>query len=230
MLSSTDITLKSEFLTRQRDIIPTEVLDQSITIIGAGAIGGWTTLALAKMGFSDISVWDFDEVDTVNMNAQLYRYKDIGKPKVFALKEIVEDFTGVQITANNRPYEAGRFSGFVIAAVDSMKVRKLIWDQHKGWPLTRCLIDPRMGAESALLFSVRPASIDDVTSYEKSFYSDEDAVQERCTAKATIYTANLLSGLVCKAVKDELVSERPLKSAQWDILGNDFLGFNRKVG
>jgi molybdopterin/thiamine biosynthesis adenylyltransferase len=220
----------SEALTRQKDIIPMEVLDQNITIIGAGAIGGWTTLALAKMGFANLSVWDFDEVDMVNMNSQLYRLSDIGRPKVWALQEIVKDFTGVTITANNRPYERGRFDGIVIAAVDSMKVRALIWDQHKGWPLTRLLIDPRMGAESALLYSVRPGSIDDVTAYEKTFYSDEEAVQERCTAKATIYTANLLSGLVCKAVKDELTAEAPLKSVQWDILKNDFLGFNRKVG
>lgn len=218
----------SEHLTRQKDIIPMEVLGEKITIIGAGAIGGWVTLSLAKMGFGDITVYDFDQVDTVNLNSQLYRMSDVGKDKIAALDGIVYEFTGVKISTFKR-YEKGRFNGIVIAAVDSMDARKLIWENHKGWPMTRALIDPRMGAEQALLYVVRPGDEKDSAMYENTLYSDSEAVQERCTAKATIYTANLLAGLVCKAVKDELVSEAPLRTAQWNISANEFLGFNRKA-
>lgn len=219
--------MSTEHLTRQKDIIPMEVLGEPITVIGAGAIGSWTTLGLVKMGFHDITVYDYDDVDMVNLSSQLFRLSDVGKPKVTALQDIVRDFTGVTIAVRNQPYVAGRFNGIVIAAVDSMAARQLVFQNHAGWPLTRALIDPRMGAEQALLYVTRPSSADDCYSYQKSLYSDEDAVAERCTAKATIYTANLLAGLVCKAVKDELTSEKPLKSAQWDILANEFLGFNR---
>jgi molybdopterin/thiamine biosynthesis adenylyltransferase len=219
--------MSSEHLTRQKDIVPMEILGTKITIIGAGAIGGWTTLALAKMGFGDITVYDFDQVDTVNLGSQLYRLEDVGKDKSRALAEIVLQFTGTQIGHYRVRYEKGRFNGIVIAAVDSMAVRKVIYENHKGWPLTRAIIDPRMGAEQAQLYVVRPGRKQDCESYEKSLYSDADSVQEKCTAKATIYTANLLSGLVCKAVKDELTSKTPLKTAQWNILANEFLGFNR---
>jgi hypothetical protein len=163
------------------------------------------------------------------MNSQLYRFKDIGKAKVVALKEIILDFTGIEIEANDRPYQSGKFNGIVIAAVDSMSIRRLIFENHRDWPMTRALIDPRMGAEQALLYVVRPSLRGDCESYDKTLYSDSEAVAERCTAKATIYTANLLSGLVCKAVKDELTSQVPLRTAQWNIAANEFLGFNRKV-
>jgi molybdopterin/thiamine biosynthesis adenylyltransferase len=219
----------SESLTRQSDIIPSRVLGEKITIIGAGAIGGWTTLALAKMGFCNLTVYDFDQVDTVNLNSQLYRLSDVGKNKVNALDGIVYEFTGAKITGHVARYEKERFNGIVISAVDSMQARRAIYQAHQSWPMTRVVIDARMGAESALLYCYRPKEKSECETYEKSLYSDSEAVQERCTAKATIYTANLLAGLVCKAVKDELTSETPLKSAQWDIRGNEFLGFNRKA-
>jgi tRNA A37 threonylcarbamoyladenosine dehydratase len=36
-------------LTRQADIIPEHILKKQITIVGAGAVGSFTTLALAKI-------------------------------------------------------------------------------------------------------------------------------------------------------------------------------------
>lgn len=225
------MTYENEHLTRQLDIVPVDILGTPITIIGAGAIGSWTTLALAKMGFENLEVWDFDEVDTVNLNSQFFKQKDVGKTKIGALRDLVEEFTGVSIPYRVRPYEGGVFPGIVISAVDSMAVRQLIWDNHKlKAPMTRAIIDPRMGAETALLYVVNPMLGVDITSYEKSLYSDSEAVQERCTAKATIYTANMLSGLVCKAVKDVLTQPNYLRTAQWDIAKNEFLGFARKIG
>lgn len=221
-------TFQNEHLTRQMDLVPLSVLAEPITIIGAGAIGGWVTLALAKMGFANITVFDFDKVDTVNMNSQFYRFIDIGRSKVNALYTLVDDFTGVKIQAKNEPYERGAFRGIVIAAVDKMSVRRKIWEEHVKSPYaTRAVIDPRMGAESALLFVMDPKSDKDKADYSKSLYDDDSALQERCTAKATVYTANLLSGLVVKAVKDLLTQQDPLRTAQWDIANNQFLAWTR---
>jgi molybdopterin/thiamine biosynthesis adenylyltransferase len=222
------MNFENEHLIRQQDIIPMNVLGERITIIGAGAIGGWTTLALAKMGFCNLTVMDFDIVDTVNMNAQFYRFKDIGKPKVMALAELVDEFTNVKIAAKNERYHGLPCQGIVIAAVDSMLVRKQIWDSHIVQPWgTRAIIDPRMGAEAALLYVMDPRDGQDREEYPKALYLDSEAVQERCTAKATIYTANLLSGLVVKAVKDILTKPNYLRVAQWDIANDTFLAFRK---
>ena len=72
------IELKNQNLTRQLDLIPIAVLGTRITIIGAGAVGGWTSLALAKMGFSNITVFDYDVVEVENLNCQLYGPKHLG--------------------------------------------------------------------------------------------------------------------------------------------------------
>ena len=211
-------------LIRQLDIIPPEVLGEQVTIIGAGAIGGWTTLCLAKMGISNITVFDSDIVTAENMNSQFFRTRDIGVPKVVALKELVEDFTGVRIEAHNRLYTGERaFPGIVISAVDSMAVRSQIWASHKGiGARTRAIIDPRMGAMTALMYTVRPMIEADAKWYEKTLYSDIDATQERCTAKATVFCANLLAGMVVKTVKNLLVDGVYPKCLTWDVNADQF--------
>jgi hypothetical protein len=221
---------EQEHLTRQRDIIPSGILGEQITVIGAGAIGSWVTLSLAKMGFENLTVFDHDKVDTVNLNSQFYRFRDVGESKVKALAQMVLDFTGTHIEPIEAKYEKGVFPGIVISAVDSMTVRKTIWESHAGFGIhTKAVIDPRMGAETALLYVMNPMRRKDMNDYAKTLYDDQDALQERCTAKATIYTANLLSGLVVKAVKDLLT--RPngyLRHVQWNIAKDDFLAFHNQ--
>lgn len=216
--------LKHENLIRQMAIIPMDALKMKVTVIGAGAIGSHVVKSLAQMGMGDITVFDDDVVSFENMNAQGFGLSHVGKPKVEALADIVKEYTGIEITAKRERYKEGRFDGIVVSAVDNMATRKLIWDEHKA-KAVNCVafIDPRMGAENAMLFHMNPMNPVDQKTYEKGLYSDDDAVREPCTAKATIYTALLLSGLVCKAVKDVITEEKetPLRTALWNIRGND---------
>lgn len=220
-----DISLTNQHLTRQLDIIPISTLGETIHIIGAGAIGSLTALSLAKMGFTNLFVYDDDHVDVENMNCQFYRFSDIGKPKVVALAELIKDFTGTIIEPINRRYNGeGPLKGIVISAVDSMKVRKTVWDAHCGVaPTTKAIIDPRMAAEEALLYTMNPMSVTDKTSYEATLYTDENAVRERCTAKSTMYTAQLLSGLVAKSVKDIVTKSSYPRIVMWSIKDNQFI-------
>jgi molybdopterin/thiamine biosynthesis adenylyltransferase len=212
--------LTNEHLTRQLDILPIKCLDKRITIIGAGAIGSFTALSLAKMGFEDITVYDFDKIEIENMNCQFYRRSDVGKLKVEALADLVESFTDVRINAVNQLFEGAPLNGIVISAVDSMSARQMIWDGQKMSAGVDMLIDPRMGAETAMLYCMNPHDANDRFSYEKTLYSDNEAVQDRCTAKSTTYTALLLSGLVAKAVKD-IVTDSPYpRIVNWSILHN----------
>lgn len=213
---------KNEHLTRQFDLIPEEVMGLPITIIGAGAIGGWTALSLAKMGFLNLSVIDFDTIEIENMNSQFYRMKDIGKKKVLALQELIQEFTDFKIHVTNDRYIKSQHKGITICAVDSMDVRKEAWLAHKKFFASELFIDPRMGAETALLYAMDPNNEKDIVAYEKTLYSDDEAIQERCTAKATIYTANLLAGMVVKTVKDYAVKKEYPRTLTWDISQDQF--------
>jgi len=211
-------------LQRQWDLIPKEVYGATITIIGAGAVGSWTALALAKMGFTNLSVWDNDDVSVENMNNQFYPISAIGRKKVVALQEMVEHFTGAKISVNPERYGNQELStDLVISAVDSMEVRKTIFNRL-GYSV-KWFIDPRMGAENILVYTFKPRD----PSYLDSWYSDNDSVHERCTAKSTIYCANVISGLVCKVVKNLVCKQNYPFNITYDMISNDFKSWTRKA-
>lgn len=219
--------ITNQHLTRQLDLIPVEVLNLPINIVGAGAIGSFLSLQLAKMGFLNQTIWDFDEVSVENMSCQFYRHSDIGAPKVFALKNLLGEFIN-QLPGRDMVFVNEKFSpqpglaGIVISAVDNMDVRREIYEAVKRECFqVKYIIDPRMGAEDALLYVINPFDPKDQSSYEKTLYSDQDALQERCTAKSTIYTANLLSGLVAKAIKNIACKEIYPRITQWSIKHNE---------
>lgn len=217
-------------LTRQLDLLPMGKLNVPITVIGAGAIGSFTVLALAKMGFFNITVYDFDSVSEENMNCQWYRLTDIGRPKVEALKEIIKDFTGTEINAINNRFDKQPVDGIVISAVDSMAVRKHIWHEVKDNLDVLWLIDPRMAAEYALTYVVSPNETSDIETYEKTLYSDANSVQEPCTAKSTMYTATMIAGHVAKQVKDVVTNSDYARVTQWDIKLNHQITWGKKKG
>lgn len=221
--------MKNAHLMRQLAIIPMDILETPITIIGAGAIGSHTAMALAKMGFQSISVWDDDIVSVENMNSQGYPKSTIDRKKVEALAELIEEWTGIDIEPIDARYGVdkemtgeGMFNGIVISAVDNMATRRLIWENHKGKAVgTQAIIDPRMGAEMGLLYTMHPLDPKDQEAYEKVLYDDLVALPDPCTAKATIYTALLMAGMVCKAVKDELTQHTVYpRVLNWNIRDN----------
>lgn len=219
-------------LTRHIDIIHPDKLKEPIHIIGAGAIGSFTALMLAKMGATDITVWDDDTVSIENMSCQFYRFKDIGIAKTLALQNIILDFTGVKIKPIAMRWSSEvvqETRGLVISAVDSMDVRRELFNYCSNDYRIRWFLDSRMGAETALLYVMRPSNSQDRTSYANSLYEEKNAVQERCTAKSTVYTANMLSGHLVKAVKDILVSEEYPRITQWHIGMNEMQVYRGKT-
>lgn len=211
-------------LTRHRELITDNALSTPITVIGAGAIGSFTVLSLAKMGFNNIAVYDFDTVEVENLGAQFFATNCVGMPKVEALKKMVMDFTGIEITAVNEkilPTRNPTFTNIVISALDNMEARAMIPDLF----ISKYIIDPRMGAEYATL-NVTATDSASMEKYFKTLYSDSEAVHERCTAKTTIYTVLLISGQVVKAVKDITMGKPFIKTLDWSIRDNSLVAFS----
>lgn len=165
---------------------PREYQDKKVTVIGVGAVGSFITIALAKMGISNIDVYDHDRVEEHNLPNQFYRSQDLGSLKVDALEEIVRKFTGGHLGVHPNRYAGERLSGVVIVAVDSMDVRKAIWLHIRRQPMVELLVDIRMGGEVAWMFAIRPGVDNDF--YEQSLYSSADAYHAPCSQQSIIYT------------------------------------------
>ena len=202
---------------RQLDLVTPEALKVPVTVIGVGGIGSFAVLALAKMGCSAITVYDYDTVEIQNLPNQYYKVADVGKPKVEALKDIVRDFTDTDITAKNEKFVKQPLSGIVISAVDSMDVRQAIWQRVMYNPRVRVYIDGRFGAEVLRLYSINPLDPDDIRLYEDSLYPSSEALPIRCTAKSIMYTVLAVSSLISGQVKKHCMAEKYLREITFDL-------------
>lgn len=211
--------MNTQHLTRQLSLIPTEVLDKRITIVGCGAIGSFLALSLAKMGATNLCLYDFDEVSIVNMSNQFFRFSDIGKNKALALRDLIKDFTGVEVDAVPEAFTSAQgMVGYIVSAVDSMIARKFIYDSVCSTPNgVSIIIDPRMAAEQYTQYTIKVQEQAERTRYNKVMFDDSQTVEAPCTAKSTVYTATLAAGCIVKTVKNLLLNEPYPKNIFWHI-------------
>ncbi len=62
-----------------------------IVIVGAGGLGSWVALALARSGVRSLTIIDPDRYDRTNASRQLMFASDIGQPKAVALARNLAD-------------------------------------------------------------------------------------------------------------------------------------------
>ena len=189
---------------RQMDIIsPALAEDTKVTIIGAGGIGSPTIMALSKMGIGKMKIFDPDTVENHNIPNQMFMPKNIGQNKADIMAEFAQEL-GVAAESFPERYVDQNLEGIVIVAVDSMAIRAAIWNRAKLSTKIDLFIEARMGAEIGAIFAVYPGNMMDVEYYESWLYTDEEAVEGACTARAIIYntfgTAAFIGSIVSKYI------------------------------
>lgn len=199
-------------------------INHSATIIGSGGIGAITAIALAKMGLGRIVVADNDNVDDVNIATQFHKFSDIGKPKVLALKNSIEEFANMRVETIHGIISENTVlpeTNIIISGVDSINSRKGIWKavikrwstySHYSW-----YIDARMAAEYLQLFVVNNKS---ATWYDQALseQSDDQIPNDPCTSKATIYTACIAAGEIGSVVRRIVTGRQAQGILTYDIL------------
>ena len=184
-----------ERYSRQHDIVPPDRLAQcKATVIGVGAIGRQVALQLTAMGISWLQLIDFDLVEISNLASQGYLQDDLGKPKVEATADLcrqINDDPEIH-EVNDRFRRSMEIGDIVFVCVDKIDTRRLIWEAVKDG--VSLFVDGRMSAE---VFRVLTAS--DTASrkhYPTTLFDTSEAYVGPCTAKTTIYCANIAAGFM----------------------------------
>jgi len=187
-------TLLTDRAIRQRDLVPEEKLKNTkVTVVGCGAGGRQVSLTLAEIGVPDIQLIDFDTVEVVNLATQGFFESQLGNFKVDAVAEVCKQINSeIKIKTVRSKFRPNMFDGGVIfSCVDSMSGRKQIFEETDG--LRDLFIDSRTAAEYSRIFVVHDD--DSAEHYKESLYTDEEAHQEGCTSKMTIYSAKVSANL-----------------------------------
>ena len=184
-----------ERYSRQRDLVPAErIAACKATVIGVGAIGRQVALQLTAMGVPWLQLVDFDTVEISNVASQGYWEKDVGKFKVEATADAcwhINNDVAIDpvFTRFKRNSEIGNV---VFCAVDAIDARRLIWDAVKD--RVRFFADGRMTAEVLRILTV--CDSESRRHYPTTLFGAEEAFVGPCTAKTTIYCANIAAGLM----------------------------------
>ncbi|KKN91208.1 hypothetical protein LCGC14_0220760 [marine sediment metagenome] len=180
---------------RQRELIPPEKLAEiRVTIVGVGSIGRQVALQLAAIGVSRLHLVDFDTVCPENLAAQGFYESDLGRPKVDAVADICRAINSEIVTTTaNRKFRGFEFTGGVFfCCADGIDTKRKMFDSvNKRADL---FLDARMSAEYIRVFSV----YDDASReyYPTTCFPAAEAFQGSCTAKTTIYCANVAAGML----------------------------------
>ena len=180
---------------RQRDIIPPDRLATcKATVIGVGAVGRQLAIQLAAMGIPWLGLIDFDTVEPVNLACQGYFEDDLGRPKVQATADLVQQLNHqIEVqTLNERFRRSTQIGNVLFCAVDKIETRQLIWEAVRD--RVAFFTDGRMSAETIrVLVAADPASR---THYPTTLFAASEAHVGACTARSTIFCANVAAGLM----------------------------------
>ena len=181
--------------TRQQDLVPHDKLAAlTCTVIGVGAIGRQVALQLAALGARRIQLIDFDTVEPTHITTQGYLHRDRGQLKVAATADQIHaidpEITVTTIPDRYRPdLETGEA---LFCCVDTITARSAIWrsaqHRHQFWS------DARMRGEVLrILTATHPTS---QQHYPTTLFPQPESQPGPCTAKSTLYTANIAAGLM----------------------------------
>ena len=180
---------------RQQDIVPPDRLAScQATVVGVGAIGRQVALQLTAMGIPWLQLIDFDTVEISNLASQGYLVKDMNQPKVDATAAFCRQMNfdlNVEVIPD-RFKRSTPVGNCVFCCVDSIVTRRLIWDAVKDKVTFFC--DGRMSAE--VLRVITACDEKGREHYPQTLFTAEQAQAGPCTAKATIYCANIAAGFM----------------------------------
>ena len=204
---------------RQRAILPPERLASCrATVIGVGAIGRQVALQLASIGVPVLQLIDFDTVEPVNLAPQGYLEEDLGKLKVeatAALARRINSQIAIYTVAEHFKRSQNTKTGdLIFCCVDSIATRALIWDAVKS--TAPFFADARMSAE--VLRILVACDTDGRAHYPSTLFAASEAFAGACTAKSTVFTANIAAGLLVSALSQYLRGIPPAPDITLNLL------------
>jgi sulfur carrier protein ThiS adenylyltransferase len=180
---------------RQEELVPREKLAELlVSVIGVGAIGRQVAVQLAALGVRRLQLIDFDHVEETNISTQGYLRRDLGRPKVGAAAESIQEIDrDIEVlTIEDRWRSRQRLGSVVFCCVDSIQTRTLIWKsvgrQCEFW------CDGRMLGEVMRILTV--ADHHGRAYYPTTLFDSREAQAGECTSRGVIYTAAIAAGLM----------------------------------
>ena len=178
-----------------------------IIIAGIGGIGSNVAFQLARMIPANLTLYDDDNVEMVNMAGQLFSNNNIGESKVDAIANMIYSYTSMkQVLAIKDKFTLDKEPGdIMICGFDNMRARKTFfnsWCNHISnksiEERSKCLyLDGRLSMDTLQILCIKGDDQYNIDRYEREFlFADYEADATVCSRKQTTYLACMISSLM----------------------------------
>lgn len=184
-----------------------EIQKARIIVAGIGGIGSNVAFQLARMIPANLTLYDDDTVEMVNMAGQLFSSKDIGEAKVNAIANMIYNYTSMRqvwtvqskFTSNMEPGD------IMICGFDNMRARATFFSSWVGHlkdkteeERKKCLyLDGRLSIDTLQILCITGDDHYNIDRYKKEFlFSDSMADATVCSMKQTTYLACMIGSLM----------------------------------
>ena len=169
-----------------------KIQNKKIHIIGCGATGSHLAVELVKLGANNLVLWDFDIVNPHNITNQIWTTEDIGKKKNEALCEhllLINPELENRIKIKEK-WTDELLDGIIFNCVDSVELRKAIYEANQYNPNIKIMFDPRLGSTTGSVFTYEWNTENAGLLIKLSDFKDEEIVIQRsmCGTKVNIST------------------------------------------
>ena len=207
---------------KQINLIDAEEVNVPINVIGCGALGSWLVLFLLKMGFKNITVYDFDNIEEHNIPNQCFSESQVGMAKVDAMDSLCKmfnkdaeervKFVNQKVTLR----EVWNMEGIILCAVDSMRVRKEIYTHSIKKRDCDLFIEARLSIWGAYVYTLTQNTV--FEKYEETLYDDEEAEVSPCGVSQTALPSavNAASIMIMQMIQ-WLNGEEPVSRIEYSI-------------
>lgn len=144
--------------TKFYDFFQPDACRERLHIIGCGAVGSTVAENLVRIGMTKITLYDFDTVEKHNVSNQMFRGIDIGKPKVQALAEYLQEINPDiidDLEIEPEGYVGQKLSGYVFLCVDNIDLRREIATKNKGNTYIKAVFDFRIRLTDAQHYAAK---------------------------------------------------------------------------
>lgn len=184
-----------------------EIQKARIIIAGIGGIGSNVAFQLARMIPENLTLYDDDNVEMVNMAGQLYSFNDVGKSKVNAIADMIYNYTTMrQVWTVQDKFTSDKEPGdIMICGFDNMRARRTFfnsWCNHISdksvEERSKCLyLDGRLSIDTLQILCIRGDDQYNIDRYKREFlFADYEADATICSRKQTTYLACMIGSLM----------------------------------
>ncbi len=200
-----------------------KIKEAKVLLLGCGGLGSHILYELAAVGFTQLTIVDFDKIELSNLNRQiLYKEIDIGSEKVFTAKKRIEEFSkDIRVEAISQKISSSEdvsnlINGhdLVICVADKPRTQIVPWLNEACVRKNTPFINGGLNHTVALIYSVIPhitgctecwKSYVDQTNKDASSILDQDFgenIEFIHPAPAFSPLVSTLTGLfLCEAIK-----------------------------